>query len=130
MGQTVGIEPEPDSTGRGTRALLHAPLGARGRSTAGRVSFVPVGALGFEPRASCSQSRRANRTALRPEIRQLIAAGSDYTGPGAAATKRVGEEGLEPSQALPSSGSEPDVLPVKLLPNNATHHRRSRDGWI
>ena len=26
-----------------------------------------VGALGFEPRASCSQSRRANRAALRPE---------------------------------------------------------------
>jgi hypothetical protein len=25
-----------------------------------------VGALGFEPRTSCSQSRRANRAALRP----------------------------------------------------------------
>jgi hypothetical protein len=32
----------------------------------GRRKPASVGALGFEPRTSCSQSRRANRAALRP----------------------------------------------------------------
>jgi hypothetical protein len=34
-----------------------------------------IGALGFEPRASCSQSRRANRAALRPAHSFVYAGG-------------------------------------------------------
>ncbi len=33
-----------------------------------RLEFLPVGALGFEPRASCTPCKRASRAALRPEL--------------------------------------------------------------
>ena len=35
--------------------------------TIGQASMIIVGATGFEPTTPCSQSRCANRTALRPE---------------------------------------------------------------
>ena len=32
------------------------------------LEFFPVGALGFEPRASCTPCKRASRAALRPDL--------------------------------------------------------------
>ena len=51
-----------------------------------RRSCMSIGARGFEPRTSCSRSRRANRAALRPVCRRArnVMCPPSFGSPGAA----------------------------------------------
>jgi hypothetical protein len=63
------------------RAQKRSTRSSEGFPQSRRAAGTRIGALGFEPRASCSQSRRANRAALRPAEHDSLTGGDAGVNP-------------------------------------------------
>jgi hypothetical protein len=113
-------QPARDYLFCGSRMAFHTSSTARG---IGHVfCCVPVGHLGVEPRASCSQSRRATictfaRTIFCPwtswESNPVALIASQSADPSASPLFRVDWEVLEPSSTVLQTAAKPSQLPVR-----------------